>query len=165
MKKAITIAAALMAAAICLGAAYASNASDPLVSLSYLNGIFLQTAESAMDSRLNKADEELRGDVQQELAAFEASVRAAAGEEYAPVPCEATLNQGDSVAGPTGLAVVPLGGEITVAITSGAVVDVTAGREVASGSILQTDHRYLVAENSLARFTAASPTALLSYQG
>jgi len=165
MKKAISIAAALLAAAVCLGVAFASNASDPLVSLSYLTGFFSQNADSSMDSSLNQADQALYGDVQQELAAFEASARAAAGEAYAPTACEAMLNLGDSVTGPTGLIVVPLAGDIQLTIASGAVVDVSDGKEIPSGSTLQLNHRYLVAEQSLARFTALSPTALLSYQG
>ena len=50
-------------------------------------------------------------------------------------------------------------------VTSGAVVDVTEGREVPSGQTLALRHRYLAAEDALASFTVISPTAVVSYEG
>jgi len=165
MKKALSIAAFFLTLSVCLGLALASNASDPLVSLSHLSGLFSQSVDTALEHRLDQADQALRADTQQELTAFEASVQAALGQEYAPTPCEITLNEGSSIVGPTGLVVIPLAGDVVVSISSGAVVDATDGSEVPSGSALQSTHRYIVAEESLARFTAASPTAVLTYQG
>ena len=52
-----------------------------------------------------------------------------------------------------------------VSFSSGAVVDVTDGVEVPSGTTLKTNHRYLVAEETTAVFTAVSKTAVINYCG
>lgn len=166
MKRALFIAAALLTAALCLTAALASggSAADPLVSLSYLEGLFSQSVELSVDTMLTDADEALRNDLQQQLDAMAASVSAASGQNYTPTAMEVTCKKGDALIGPTGLTVIPLSGEIRVD-TDGVVVDATEGKEVSSGTILSAKHRYIVAESSTAHFTTVSPTATLSYQG
>ena len=52
-----------------------------------------------------------------------------------------------------------------VTFNSGAVVDVTTGTIVTSGSALTASHRYLVAEETTAVFTVTSKTAVVDYQG
>lgn len=167
MKKALSITAALLAAALCLTLAFAAggDAGDPLVSLGYLQGIFQQTVNTAVDTELAEADNELRTGVSDDLAALRASAEAAAGQNYAPVATEVTLKYGDTLTGPTGLVVTPLGGDVTLAVTYGAVVDITDGSEVPTDTLLTVDHRYLVAEDSLVRFVVSSPAAVVSYQG
>ena len=49
--------------------------------------------------------------------------------------------------------------------SSGAVVNVTTGSEVSSGSVLTANHRYMVAEDTSATFTVTSKTACLDYMG
>ena len=53
----------------------------------------------------------------------------------------------------------------SVFYSSGAVVDVTSGSVVSSGSPLIPNHRYLTAEDTSASFRITSPTAVLDYQG
>lgn len=120
------------------------GAEDPLVSLSYLNGAFTETALRRIDTQ-----------------------RAGGGDGTSGADgwTEVRLKAGDMLSGSTGTLVLPLAGEVTVSFSSGAVVDVTAGAEVASGAALKARHRYLVAENTAAAFTVAGKTAVLSHQG
>ena len=167
MKKALAAASLLLALVLCLTAAVAAggDAADPLLSLSYLEGIFTQSVDNGVNSKLESADTALRGELNGKLDAMEAAAQAAAGQNYAPLFTEADLKEGDILTGPTGLTVIPLAGNVRMDVQYGAVVDATDGREVASGATLTANHRYIVAEESLAAFTAASPAAVLSYQG
>src|SRR5699024_2757273 len=67
--------------------------------------------------------------------------------------------------GATGTGVLLLAGSAQVTFSSGAVVDVTTGSTVPSGSALSLNHRYLVAEDTAASFTVTSKTAVVDYQG
>lgn len=167
MKKAFLTVSALLALALCLCIAIASggSAGDPLVSLSYLQDIFRPNVETAVDERLDTGDDALRGDMQDRLDAMTSSALAAAGQNFAATAQETTLNEGDTMTGAAGLSATPLAGEITLFITAGTVIDVSTGTEVPSGTVLSLHHRYIVAENSVATFTAGAPTAIISYQG
>lgn len=167
MKKAFTAAAILLVSCLCIGAALASGGStgDPLVSLSYLNDIFLPMADSSVDSKLNTADDSLKTDAEKRLDAMSSAVLAAAGQTIAVTAEEVTLNQGDALSGTSGLFATPLAGKILLTITAGTVIDASTGEEVPSGTRLIDHHRYIVAEDSSAVFTAETPTAIISYQG
>lgn len=167
MKKTLTAVTVLLALVLCIGAAMAvgGDAGDPLISLAYLQNIFTPTADSAADAQLDSGDQTLRNEAQERLDSMTTAVLAAAGQNFADVAEEVTLNQGDVLSGANGLLAVPLAGEITLSITTGTVIDATTGQEVPTGTALTLHHRYIVAENSAAVFSAASPTAILSYQG
>lgn len=167
MKKAFLSASALLALLLCLCVAVASGGSvgDPLVSLSYLQDTFRPNVDTAVDERLDTGDETLRSDMQDRLDTMTSSVLAAAGQNFAAAAQEATLNEGDVLSGAAGLSAVPLAGNITVSVTTGTVIDASTGAEVPSGTVLSPHHRYIVAENSVATFTAGAPTAIISYQG
>jgi hypothetical protein len=141
MKKALTVAAAVLAVALCAAAALA--AGEKLVPLSYLKGTFAQTVEKAVDQKLSGV-----------------TADSAAGADIRQV----TLSQADAITGTTGLAVTPLSGSLRLTVTAGAVVDATEGREAASGETLKTNHYYIVAEGSAAAFTAMT-SAVVSYEG
>ena len=151
---------------VVLGAAAAAlggTAEDPLVTLSYLKDQFTsaftrqvedlgdQAAASLYNSALDRAS----------LAAAEASVY----QNFARQPTEVSLKQADALLGPTGFSLLPLSGSVTVTFSGGAVVDVTDGKEVRSGSVLTARHRYLAAEDTLATFTVTSQTAVVQYEG
>ena len=145
MKKRALLSALLLllcGAGVWHASAAGGGSDDPLVSLSYLNGAFTDT-------------------VRQRVAALSSGAPAAGASAWT----EARLKSGDVLSGSTGTCVLPLAGNITVSFPSGAVVDVTAGEEVASGSALLPRHRYLAAENTSAAFTVTGKTAVLSYQG
>ena len=124
--------------------------SDPLVSLSYLLGPFTKEVEEQVESRLDQA---------------ESGNAADSGTRTSAVWAETRLKQGDALTGTTGTGALLLAGSGTVLYDWGTVIDVTAGTEVPSGSAMAVDHRYMVAEDTSARFQITSKTAVLDYQG
>ena len=142
-------------AVLAAGALAAGYPEDPLASLSYLAGAFTASVETQVDQRLDASDQ---------------AILAAAGNgTLAPQGVadwtETRLKQGDILEGSTGAGVLLLAGSGQVTFSGGAVVDVTMGAEVSSGSVLQTGHRYLVAEDTTATFLMTGKTAVLDYQG
>ena len=140
---------ALMVSALAAG----GDLSDPLASLSYLTGIFTDTVDKRVDEKLNASDQAL----------LSGNLEAVSGSSTATWT-ETRLKEGDVLTGSTGTNVLVLAGGARVTF-SGAVVDVTTGTAVTSGSALAVNHRYLVAENTTADFTVTSKTAVVDYQG
>ena len=130
----------------------AGDASDPLASLSYLEGTFSSTVDSRVEEKLNASDDAL-------LSGTEAP--SGAGFVWA----EDRLKQGDVLYGTTGVTVMLLAGQGNVTYPSGAVVDATDGKAVPSGAALQANHRYIVAEDTTAGFTITSKTAVVDHEG
>ena len=129
---------ALLASAVWVGAA--GDAGDPLASLSYLNGEFSQRAEKKIDQALEQSDKDLA----ERLENGEVGEAAATWQET-------RLKEGDTLHGVTGTGVLLLAGRGRVTYKSGAVVDVTTGAVVPSGTNLTANHRYLTAEDTTAR--------------
>ena len=163
MKKRTFLLALVLTALVFVGYAVAAGggASDPLISLDFLNGTFRRQVEERIDEAVTKAD---AGALDDAKARWNAAVAAAAavGSDYAAVFTEARVKQDDILSGVTGLQVIPLAGELTVSFSAGTVVDVTDGRELTSGSAIPINHRCLVAEDTTALFTCTSKTAVLS---
>jgi hypothetical protein len=135
------------------------GSSDPLVSLSHLNGSFASTVDARVAAKLDASDQVLNAVLAQSGAGGQSA------GSYADTWTQTRLKQGDVLTGPTGLNVTVLAGAVQVRFASGAVVDVTAGTAVASGSALAADHRYMAAEDTDAVFTVTSRTAVVSYMG
>ena len=167
MKKSFTVASILLALALCFVAAFAAggDADDPLLSLSYLEGIFKQDTENTIDAVLDSADEQLLDDAQQMLGEMAFGSLTTAGKDFASVAKDVIMNESDRLNASSGLSLITYAGDIVVDITVGTVLDVTTGEEIPDGTILSTNHRYIVAENSVANFIVTSPIAILSYQG
>lgn len=154
MKKKILI---LLPACILLLAAVwalaAGDAADPLATLSYLTGAFTESVDRQVDQRLDSAGLSQGG--QSAPSAVSASTWA-----------ETRLKGADDAVCATGSSVLLLAGGAYVSYPDGgAVVDVTAGAVVPSGTALIVNHRYMAAEDTVARFTVTSKTAVLDYQG
>lgn len=133
--------------------AAAGGSSDPLASLSYLTGTFTDAVDQQVEEKLDASDQTiLDGDT--DLAGGTAATWT-----------ETRLKEADTLTGSTGTGVLVLAGGVQVTFGSGAVVDVTTGTTVSSGSALTTNHRYLVAEDTTAVFTVTSKTAVVDYQG
>jgi len=143
----------LMAAAVVVFAA--GDAKDPLVSLSYLTGAFTNSVESRIEEVLDDSD----------AALLESAESGEGITTSATVWTETRLKQDDILLGTTGTNVLMLAGNGSVMYNSGAVVDVTEGTTVASGSALAANHRYMVAEDTAAAFIVDSKTAVLDYMG
>lgn len=153
MKKIIVM--LLACSVLAVAAAAAGGAEDPLASLSYLTGAFTSALDAEVDRRLDESDQKILaggGDL-------------AAASEGAAVWTEKRMKRGDLLMVSTGGGALLLAGEGQIAVTGGAVVDVTTGREVPSGSAMVVNHRYLAAEDTSATFIVTSKTAVLDYQG
>ena len=136
MKKlALLLSACLLLAAV----AYAAGGEDSLVSLSYLTGTFLGNVEDRVDQKLDQSDE----------AILEQAADGELDLDTASTWREIRLKRGS--------------GRVTYG--SGAVVDVTTGTQVSSGTALAANHRYIVAEDTAAAFEITSRTAVVDYQG
>ncbi|MBR4870074.1 MAG: S-layer homology domain-containing protein [Oscillospiraceae bacterium] len=163
-KKHLIIVAAVMALLFAVSA-YASggSTSDPLISLSHLTDVFKPSVDKAVSSKLDQSDTKLYDSAVAAVnaASSDSGSSASVAESYA----EMRLNKGDALKGSTGTNVIVLAGSIKVEFTSGTVVDVTAGTEVASGTVLTVNNRYMVAEDTSASFTVTSKTACLDYMG
>lgn len=153
-KFAVMISLGLLLVAM-VAAIAAGNAGDPLVSLSYLTGTFSETLETRVEEALDASDTALLESVE-------------SGEgivSKATTWTETRLKQGDFLYGTAGTNVLMLAGTGRVIYDSGAIVDVTTGTAVQSGTALVANHRYMVAEETAALFEVTSKTAVLDYLG
>ena len=144
--------------AVLAGGALAAGGGDSLVSLSYLMETFLPKAQSRMeeinDSALEEAYDQAAGLTQGE----------AGSGLYSADFQSRTFSQGDLLTLPTGSGVVVYAGTAEVA-HSGAVIDVTDGTAVPSGTRLTAGHRYLVGEDTSAALAVRSGAMYLGLQG
>lgn len=149
---------------LCLGVAGSAADGQSLVSRSYLEGTFQSGLNAQLQQRLEGS-----GQTVLEGALDQVRITQAAGEAAALAHYTATtqtyMKEQDVLIGPTGFVCTPLSGSLTLTYSSGAVVDATEGREVPSGTNLTPFHRYIVAEDTLAYFAAASQTAVVEYEG
>ena len=153
LKTALITVCLLLTVTVVYALAAAGGASDPLASLSYLTGTFMDAVDQQVEEKLDAADEALLnggGDLSGGTAATWAETR---------------LKEGDALTGSTGTGVLLLAGSVRVTFGSCAVVDVTTGTTVSSGSTLTANHRYLVAEDTTAVFAVTSKTAVVDYHG
>ena len=166
MKK-VSFLALFFAITLLAGVVFAAggDSSDPLISLSYLQGTFRDKVDKSVDSKLDTSDKAAYAQAESALRATIAAAEANAGGNVADTFTEKRLRQGDILSGATGLQAVVLAGNVNVQFSSGAVVDVTTGSEVQSGAALTANHRYLVAEDTSAQFTVAGKTAVVMYCG
>ncbi len=140
--------AALLLVAVA-GVAFASSAGDsddPLLSQGYVDGAFTESvladARRAFDFTLGRVKEELTAPAE----------RKSTGSYTVQ-----SVQAGSSAALDTGDVLVLLSGEASVAISRGALVNVTVGAEAVSGRVLPM-HRYLACEDcsAVVTFTADS---------
>ena len=151
--KTLLITLCLLLSAAVISAFAAGDAGDPLVSLSYLNGAFTSAVDKRVTEKLDASDAAL------------ASGGDASAALTAATWTESRLKARDVLVGSTGTNVLVLAGGVQVAFPVGAVVDVSTGTAVPSGTALLIDHRYLVAEDTQALFSVTSKTAVVDYQG
>lgn len=139
----------------------AGDEENPLISLSYLTGTYQDAVNTAVQEKLNAAEQALWDETRAKLAAAEAIP----DMDWAETWAESRLKSGDVLWGSTGLSVLVLAGDVVTAYESGEVVDVSTGETVPSGTTLTVDHRYLVTEDTIAYFTVTGKTAVVDYMG
>ena len=166
MKK-VSVLALFFALTVLAGVVFAAggDSSDPLISLSYLQGTFRDKVDRSVDNKLDSSDKDAYAQAESALRAAISAAEANVGGNVADTFTERRLKQGDILSGATGLQVIVLAGNVTAQFSSGAVVDVTTGSEIQSGAALTANHRYLVAEDTSAQFTVVGKTAVMSYCG
>ncbi|MBR6678025.1 MAG: S-layer homology domain-containing protein [Oscillospiraceae bacterium] len=167
MKKRFLIPAIALLAVLGAGLAYAAGgtASDPLISLQYLDGTYTDTILNKAETLLDKSDDALLESAKAELNARLAALGLSADTECALSFTESRFKQDDIFLASTGTSVIPLAGTVTILFDSGAVVDVTTGKTVESGTVATAAHRYMAAENTTARFVTTSKTSVMQYMG
>lgn len=141
------------------------DAGDPLISLSFLTKTFTASVDKSTTEALDRSDKTLYDGAEAQWKKILASAEASVGTDYTAVFKESRLKQDDILSGPTGLQVILLAGSMKVEFSAGAVVDVTTGKELASGAPLSANHRYLVAEDTAVLFSVTSKTAVADYCG
>ena len=162
MKRIITAVLVLMLL-ICLTSALAGTAgtaTDPLVSLSYIDGTFVPAMLSEERQTINVAATEAYDTAAETANALynDYLLRLGGPGGYSLLKgfTEAHMTSGSSLYLITGASFVPVSGTVNVTLESGALVDVSTGSETATGTTLTADHRYLCCENTKATFTASS---------
>lgn len=147
--------AALLALGLLLGCAavgWAGSGTDPLISLSYLNGAWLTDLKAYITQW-----------VVQDTQAIYNDAAAQAGQGAPPADGWTVSNGFAAGTGQYGAAVILSAGSGLIwrsgsgYVTSGVLVDATAGVELAPGSALTAGHRYLAAE--AAEVVAATQSA------
>lgn len=157
MKKKLLL--SVLFAAVVLGLwalAAGGDASDPLVSLSHLTGAFTSTVNTQVDAKLDASDAKI-------LSGTDGGT--APSGDAAGIWQEVRLKNGDVLQGVTGTSVLVLAGGVKAVFSGGAVIDVTTGKSIASGTPLSVNHRYLTAEDTSVSYTVTSKTAVVDYQG
>ena len=173
MKK--TIVLLLTAAVLVSGAAaYATGAltGESLISKSYLTGTYVPDVEKQVSQRVQERTEQIYQSALTALNQAHSAYLAQAGSggtagtgTYASALADLRFKKGDVITLSTGSGGMLLAGSGSVSYAGGAVVDVTAGETVPSGSALAPRHRYLAGENTTASLTITSDTAVLSVEG
>ena len=146
MKIKKTVLCLLLCAALGAAALAAGGTEDPLVSLSYLAGTFGNTVDREIEQRLDASD----------AAISSGSSGSGSTANIASSWTEQRLKRGDCLTGSTGTSVLVLAGNVQVNVSSGTVVDVSAGTTVSSGATLSTGHRYMAAEDTSTNTTTTT---------
>ena len=143
------LAAVLLAG--CVTAAWAGSGPDPLISLSYLNGAYLTDLKAYITQWVTQDTQGIYND-----AVAQAGRHKPSGDGWTTSSGFATGSgkSGDAVILSAGSGLIWTSGSGYV--TSGVLVDATAGAELALGAALISGHRYLAAEQAEVSITSQS---------
>lgn len=127
---------------------------DPLVTLSYLNGTFLDQVLEKVDKSLESRGAQLQKELEQEIAQREQALRGQLSGAPSSAPggdaaayTALVLSAGQTLSGGAGCEVLlRSGGAVCVADSASApaLVDTTSGESVNGGGSLQINHLYLM---------------------
>lgn len=150
-KKNRRILAALLAGILCVtGMAFAANegtASDPLVTLSYLQQTVTPGVLSQVDEKAEKKAQELKSALDQAIADYSQKMEQAlsgSGSSGSANYAVVTLSQGQTLHLELGCEVMlRVGSASCVASSSPGLIDSTDGSTLNNGGALKTNHLYL----------------------
>ena len=140
----------------------AGDSEQTLVPLSYLNNTYIPEVVEQGGQRVDTATQQT---YQTALGNLEQLHQDYLSQVGTGGLLDQRVKYGDAITLPTGAAGMLLAGSGVISYSAGAVVDVTAGGAVASGSTLTANHRYLAAENTRAVLSITSDTAVVSLEG
>lgn len=137
-------------------AAEVGSREDPLVTLSYLNGAYLNRILDEVDEKLEERSRALLAG----LSGTASGGGTSAGYDFTPV----TLSAGESLRGTPGCEILLRSGAAVCASPAGTqtLADTTSGSAVSGGGALAVNHLYLVLDTTSVQ---ASGDALLLIRG
>ena len=131
----------------------AGTASDPLVSLSYVNGTYIDTLKTEAKAEIKKTLDPVYAAAAAKLTG---TANDYAGHTFAAGYTTLILASGKTVDLVTGSGFVLLTGAASLTITRGSVINLATGNEVMSGSRLTMFQRYFCAEDTSATITVSA---------
>lgn len=154
----IAAAAACVCFMVTVAYAAAGGAEDPLVTLSYLNGVYTGKVQAMVDDTVDARKAEL----EQALADVLAGQDVPSGSSA--VFSVVTLNKGQALVGRVGCEVMLRIGSAACGADSVGLIDTTAGSVLGNGAALAPNHLYMITIEPRT-VTATSNTAKLLVRG
>lgn len=141
-------------------AAAAGGPEDPLVTLSYLKGVFTGQVQEMVDSTVDANREQVKNDLDQAIRDWDAQVSAAIEQVDTGNGGDAqftslTLRPGQTLSLKAGSEVIVTSGS---ASADAALVNESAGSTLSAGSALAVNHLYLAGSNCAVTVCAAQRT-------
>ena len=143
------IVALLLLLMVTASATTAGSSSDPLITLSYLDGTFAASLKSEISQTLGGATGISTGNLDK-------LYRSNVEYSFAPRFTRISLDSGDSAILNMGSSFILLSGSATLTAVDGTVINITTAQTVSSGGRLSQNQRYFCAENTTAVVTANS---------
>lgn len=163
MKKKLRLLPTLLVLSALACGAYALSSGDGLVSLAHLTQVFFPEAQKQGEAAVQDKLQPVYDEAKKQLDAIQTGALGRTAL-YSDTLEGKDWSGGDEVTLPTGSGFLLLEGTARVE-HGGAVVDVTAGSELASGVKLTVGHRCLVGEDTSAKVTILSGAARMGVQG
>ena len=146
-RRLIVLVSALSLAAVCAGAAWAAGGdqSDPLVTVSYLEQTAIPGVVTQVEEKAAARQEELKKELESLIAQYKQDVEGLGGTGTGSASFTlVTLSSGQTMYLNVGCEVLLRIGSVTVsAAYSPALIDMSTGGTLSSGSALQTNHLYM----------------------
>lgn len=161
----------ILAAALgCLALAAYSVTGQEMVSLRYLQEVFLpetlQKGEEVLQAGEDSALEQVKAQIEAENALYDFQLGTLDGSlSHSDSLTDQRFKEADVLTLAPGCEVLLLAGEAVSAPVTGTLLDLTEGIEVAPGTSLLPNRRYLAAERSMVAVTVTSNTAVLCPNG
>ena len=152
MKRTASIVALLLLIMVTASATTAGTTTDPLITLSYLDGTFAASLKTEISNMLG-------GAADKSMNSLDSLYRDYLDYAFAPSFERISLSSGDSVVLTMGSSFILQSGSVTLTSVEGTVINIATGRTVSSGGRLNARQRYFCAENTSALITADSASA------
>ncbi len=157
MKRIITasLAVVLLAAMTCASASEAGTAADPLVTKSYAEGEYASGLVAELTAGINTALQAVYDRALGQASPGSSDTKYTNGREYMALPAGSVLSVF------TGGTVVLIGGDMSMSLRSGTVIDASSGKAVSGGADLARNVRYVCVEDTTAVLTAMSDCTII----